>query len=490
MVFQTPDFYSAMPEIFVAGMIVLMLLVLSFVKQKAEVGYYLSQLTALVMIALSYVSSVDDASVVNTFNDMYVDDSISDVLKMLTGAVVSAALLYNRSYMRDRKLETMEYYLLVLFAMLGVMVMMSANSLLTVYLGVELLSLASYALVALNRDSAQSTEAAMKYFVLGALSSGMLLYGISMLYGATHTLIIRDLMTNTLEMSASMSMVMIFGLVFVVVGIGFKLGVAPFHMWVPDVYEGAPTPITLLIASAPKLGAFVIAYRVLGIGMINLAEHWQAMLMILAIVSISLGNVVAIAQTNIKRMLAYSGIAHMGFMLLGLASAGRAGSFLSTHAYAASMFYSMTYALTTLAAFGILLLLSRTGFEAEEVADLRGLNRRNSWWAAMMAIVMFSMAGIPFFVGFFSKFFILQATIQAGYMWIAVVAVLMSLVGAFYYLRVVKLIYFDEPLEMVPVGASWGVRTVLSLNVMLIVVLGVFPNGLFQLCSEVVFKSH
>lgn len=480
MDFQIPNFYPAIAEIFLAGMTVLVLLLTALMRRgAASMAYYLAQFAIL---ATGFITFFTSGEVGFTFGNMYIDDSVGDLLKVFSCFGTSLVLLYNRRYMADRNLETPEYYMLVMFVLLGICVLISAGSLITVYLGLELLSLGSYALVAIDRDSSRSTEAAMKYFVLGALASGLLLYGISMVYGATGTLSIIDVARALFEGQANRT-VLLFGLVFVVAGVCFKLGVVPFHMWIPDVYQGAPTSITLLVASAPKVAAFAMAIRLLAIGMWDLADQWQTMLLFVGIASIILGNLAAIAQTNIKRMLAYSGISHMGFLLLGFACGVVDGErHFVYNAYGSAMFYSLTYLISTLAGFGILLLLSRAGFEAENIDDLKGLNRRSSWWAAMMAIVMFSMAGIPFFVGFFSKFFILQSVISAGHWWIAVVAVLFSLIGAYYYLRVVKVMFFDEPTETEPIGGSWGVRTVLSLNVLGMAALGLFPGWLMQLC--------
>jgi len=347
----------------------------------------------------------------------------------------------------------------------------------------ELLSLALYAMVALERDSARATEAAMKYFVLGALASGLLLYGISMIYGATGTLEISSVAQSIYHQAGNRTVLM-FGLVFVVAGLAFKLGVVPFHMWIPDVYQGAPAAITLFIASAPKLAAFAMAMRLLVNGLFELAEQWQSMLMFLAVLSIVLGNLAAIAQTNLKRMLGYSGISHMGFMLLGLMSGVVGGDrHFALNAYSSSMFYVISYVMMSMASFGVILLMSRSGFEAETLDDFRGLNKRNSWFAGVMAMVMFSMAGIPFFIGFFAKFSVLQAVVAAGYIWLAILAVVMSLIGAFYYLRVVKLMFFDEPADTAPITATLDMRVLLSLNGVAIAALGLMPQTLMSLCA-------
>jgi len=411
---------------------------------------------------------------------------MSNVLKFTSYIAVSVTLVYSRQYLHDRGLLRGEFLTLLLFSLLGMMVMISANSFLTIYLGLELMSLCLYSLVALNRDSALSTEAAMKYFVLGALASGLLLYGMSMLYGATGTLTISDVAQQlaVLAKDSTQHMFLIFGLVFVVCGIAFKLGVVPFHMWIPDVYHGAPTAVTLIVGSAPKLAAFAMAIRVLNGGLIELAYDWQQMLVILAVLSMAVGNITAIAQTNLKRMLAYSTIANMGFMLLGLVSGYVNGNLLSRDdAYAASMFYAVVYVITVVGAFGMLLFLSRKGFECENLEDMRGLNRRNPWYAFVMLVLMFSLAGIPPTAGFYAKLVVLQATVSAGQIWLAVVAVILSLIGAYYYLRIVKLMYFDEPKEGWPAIAAGGtMRVLLSANGLALLALGLMPKYLMDLC--------
>lgn len=481
MNFVIPDFYPAAAELFVVAMSFVILLAGTFSKQPRNVVYALSQLTLIGAAAITLFTM--DGQVSFTFSNMYVDDLMGDFLKLILYFAVAIALLYSRSYMHERKIETTEYYVLVIFATLGMMVMITANHFLTIYLGLELLSLASYAMVALLRDSARATEAAMKYFVLGSLASGLLLYGISMLYGAAGTLEISGV-AQAIYQQAGNKTVLMFGLVFIVAGLAFKLGVVPFHMWIPDVYHGAPTSITLFIASAPKLAAFAMAMRLLVNGLFEFAEQWQSMLMVLAVLSIVLGNLAAIAQSNLKRMLGYSGISHMGFMLLGLVSGVVGGDrHFALNAYSSAMFYVVSYVLTSLASFGVLLLLSRAGFEAETLDDFKGLNKRNSWFAGVMAMVMFSMAGIPFFVGFFAKFSVLQAVVAAGYIWIAILAVVMSLIGAYYYLRVVKVMFFDEPLDATPLTAPADMRVLLSLNGIAIAGLGLVPQGLMSLCA-------
>jgi NADH-quinone oxidoreductase subunit N len=374
-----------------------------------------------------------------------------------------------------------EFYALVLFSLVGMMIMVSGQSMITLYIGLELLSLSLYALVALDRDNARATEAAMKYFVLGALASGMLLYGMSMIYGMTGSLNIADINTALMNGSANHA-VLILGLVFIVAGLAFKLGAVPFQMWVPDVYEGSPTAMTMLISSVPKLAAFAFIIRMLVQGLQTLAVDWQGMLVIMAVLSIVLGNITAIAQTNLKRMLAYSTISHVGFVLYGLMSA-------SMNGFISSMFYIVSYVTMTLAGFGMILLLSRKGFEAEKLDDLKGLNQRSPWHAFLMLIVMFSMAGIPPTLGFYAKFSVLQAALQAGFLWLVVFAVLMAVIGAFYYLRVIKLMYFDEPLDHSPIQAPIDMRVALGFNALALLVIGLMPEGLMELCAYAISKS-
>ncbi len=476
--FVIPDFYPAAAEIFLLVMLCSILLIdLVLPASRRWLIAFLAQATLVGCALISYIMLID-GQVVLTFSNMFVSDSLGSLLKLLTAIAVMFVLTYNRAYLALRGLEKTEYYVLVLSATLGMMVLISASHLVSVYLGLELLSLSLYALVALDRDSARATEAAMKYFVLGALASGLLLYGMSMIYGATGTLEIGAIAQSMYQGTANKS-VLLFGLVFLMAGLAFKLGVAPFHMWIPDVYHGAPTPIALLIGSAPKLAAFAMAMRLLVYGLFDLASQWQMMLLIMAVLSIALGNLAAIAQTNLKRMLAYSTISHMGFVLLGLLS-GVAGGGVDPNraiaAYSASLYYVIVYVLMSLGAFGMILLLSRSGHEAEEIDDFKGLNQRSPWYAAMMAIVMFSMAGIPFFVGFWAKFLVLLAVIDAGMLWLAIFAVVFSLFGAFYYLRIVKLMYFDAPEDKSPIRAGFDMRLLLSINGLSIAALGMFPQ--------------
>jgi NADH-quinone oxidoreductase subunit N len=484
MNFAMPDLYPASAEIFILLMACALLLVDVFVgKDRRWLVYLMTQLTLAGCFGITFFTL--DGQGATTFSNMFIDDLMADVLKLVLYPSVAAMLVYSRRYLATRNLDSGEFHVLVLFATLGMMVMISASHFLTVYLGLELLALSLYALVAIDRDCARATEAAMKYFVLGAMASGLLLYGMSMVYGAVGSLELYEIGQRIASGSGNKA-VLVFGLVFVVAGLAFKLGVVPFHMWVPDVYQGAPTPVTLFIGSAPKLAAFAIVLRMLVTGLAELAEHWQTMLMILAALSIALGNLAAIAQTNLKRMLAYSAISHMGFMLLGLL-AGLTGSTgvldplrAAINAYSAAMFYAIAYVLMSLGAFGMILLLSRAGFEAENIEDFKGLNKRSPWFAAIMMILMFSMAGVPFFIGFFAKFAVLQAVVAAKHVWLAVFAVLFSLIGAFYYLRVVKVMYFDAPADAAPLEAPRDMRILLSLNGLAVAVLGLLPGGVFE----------
>ncbi len=465
----------AYPELFLLGMVCVILVADLFVSDDNRViTYALTQLALAGCIAITYVTS--SAEPAYTFSGMFVDDLMSDVLKLLVYAAVMVTLVYSRAYVAARGMFGGEFFALTLFATLGMMVMISANHLLTLYLGLELQALSLYAMVALRRDSPVATEAAMKYFVLGALASGMLLYGMSMLYGATGTIEITRIAQIIFEGSGK-DVVLVFALVFIVAGLGFKLGAAPFHMWVPDVYHGAPTAVTLLIGSAPKLAAFAFIMRLLvqGLGAEQLVEEWQQMLIVMAVLSLAIGNITAIAQTNLKRMLAYSTIGHMGFLLLGILSGDLIG-------YSAGMFYVVVYVLMNLGSFGMIMVLSRSGFEAENLEDFKGLSTRSPWYAFMMLLLMFSMAGVPPTVGFFAKLEVLKAVINAGYVWLAVIAVLFALIGAFYYVRLVKLMYFDAPVDTAPIEPRGDVRVLMSANGLAMLVFGIMPEPLMALC--------
>jgi NADH-quinone oxidoreductase subunit N len=418
------------------------------------------------------------------FNGLFVADFLSHVVKLVFYAAVSATLVYSRQWLLDRGLLRGEFFSLLLFSLLGMMLLASANSFLTVFLGLELMSLCLYAMVALNRDSALATEAAMKYFVLGALSSGLLLYGMSMIYGATGTLSIPEVAASVGALATRDHNFLVFGLVFVVAGVAFKIGVVPFHMWIPDVYQGAPTPVTLVIGSGPKLAAFAMAIRLLVNALPALAADWQQMLALLAILSMAVGNITAIAQSNLKRMLAYSTIAHMGFMLLGLLSGVVEGNTLNRDAaYSAALFYVIIYTVMSVGAFGMLCLLSRAGLDCENLEDMRGLNRRNPWYAALMLLLMLSLAGLPPTAGFYAKLAVFNAAVSAGYIWLAVAAVLLSLIGAYYYLRVVKLMYFDEPKDAVPAAAPAHGGILMSVNGLALLFFGIVPGPLMDLCT-------
>jgi NADH-quinone oxidoreductase subunit N len=463
----------AYPEIFLTIMISGILVLDLFLSDRQRaISYWLTLLTLLGCAVITVATFGFGA--LPAFNGMFIDDPMSDVLKLTVYIAVIAVLVYTRQYTEVRGLFRGEFLVLVLLSTLGMMVMISASHFLTLYLGLELMSLSLYAMVALDRDSPISTEAAMKYFVLGALSSGLLLYGMSMIYGTTGALALNEIAYAILGADVNRT-VLTFGLVFVVAGIAFKLGAAPFHMWVPDVYHGAPTAVTLFIASATKLAAFAFTLRLLVEGLQQLAADWQGMLMLLAIISIAIGNITAIAQTNLKRMLAYSSIAHMGYMLLGVLSG-------TLNGYASAMFYVVVYVLMSLGTFGMIILLSREGFEADNLDDFRGLNQRSPWYAFIMLLLMFSMMGVPPAVGFYAKLAVFQAVLEAGFVWLAVAAVLLSVVGAYYYLRLIKLMYFDEPSERTPLAPRRDMRIVMGANGLAILLLGIVPQPLMALC--------
>lgn len=485
------DFALATPEILLLIFGLAILLIDVFSNDPERKPTYVLTLLALGVLTVVSVVQWNDGSVGRTFHGMYVSDNLGHLLKIASYIAVAATLIYGRVYAQARDmLRSGELYVLTLMALLGQMVMISAGNLLSVYLGLELMSLALYALIALRRDDVVATESAMKYFVLGALASGFLLYGMSMMYGATGHLDITEI-SRVIAAGEQQHMALVFGVVFLVAGLAFKLGAVPFHMWVPDVYQGSPTAVTLILGAAPKLAAFAITLRLLVEGLHELAPDWQPMLMILAVLSLAIGNLTAIVQTNFKRMLAYSTISHVGFVLLGLMSGAVAGQpNASAEAYGAALFYMLVYVLTTLGTFGMVLLLSRKGFECEQIDDLKGLNRRSPWHAALLLLLMFSLTGIPPMVGFYAKLAVLQVLVQAGHVWLAVVAVLFSLIGAFYYLRVVKVVYFDEPVgDAHKIEAGRGQCALLSLNGGLILLLGILPGGLMALCVHAIQTS-
>lgn len=486
--------YAAFPEILLLVMACVIALVDLGVKTPMRgVTHLLTMLTLAVLAVFLGVYASSGATVV-AFGGMVVSDPMGNWLKCFATIALMATLVYGRQYASQRDmLRGGELFTLSLFALLGMYVMISGHNFLVIYLGLELLTLSSYALVALRRDDLKATEAAMKYFVLGALASGFLLYGLSMVYGATGSLDLAEVMQAIAGGEATLKgsqQVLVLGLVFVVSGLAFKLGAVPFHMWVPDVYEGAPTVVALLIGGAPKLAAFAIVIRLLVEGLMPLAFDWQQMLAVLSVLSLLVGNLAAIAQTNLKRMLAFSTISHMGFLLLGLlAGVVQGDSSNAANAYGSSMFYVVTYVLTTLGTFGVILLLSRSGFESDNIADLAGLNQRSPLYAGVMAICMFSLAGVPPLVGFYAKLAVLQALLassQAFYIGLAVFAVVMSLIGAFYYLRVVKVMYFDAPTQTAAIEAGLDARSLLSVNGALVLVLGIVPGGLMTLCAQAI----
>jgi NADH-quinone oxidoreductase subunit N len=488
------NLFAAAPEIALLAAAGIVMVADLFVSDARRNVTYALTLVALVLVSALCAHFLRNDVVQYAFGGMYVTDPMANVLKLFAALCTALTLVYAQGYARDRGIWKGEIFTLALFVLLGIFVMISANNLLVIYLGLELQALALYALVALRRDDARATEAAMKYFVLGALASGFLLYGMSMLYGAAGTLDLNELARRIAGGQVASRPALVLGTVFIVAGLGFKFGAVPFHMWVPDVYHGAPTPMTVLIGSAPKIAAFAIAFRLLVEGLLPLAVDWQKMLVVLAVGSLAIGNVTAIAQSNLKRMLAYSTIGQMGFVLLAMLSGVVGGDTMATaNAYSAAMFYVITYAITTLGTFGIIMLLARQGFEAEEIADLRGLNRRSPWYAFVMLLLMFSLAGVPPTVGFYAKLVVLQALLgsgmSSGMVWLAVIAVLFSLVGAFYYLRVVKVIYFDEPAETVPIVAAQDMRVALSANGVFVLVLGVIPQYLLALCANAMIKT-
>jgi NADH-quinone oxidoreductase subunit N len=471
------DILILLPELYLVAAACLLLLLDAFMKaEQRPLLHWLS--IAVLLVAIYLVVGGQPSQPVTAFSGMFVRDGVAEVLKVFALLCTALVFVYAKPYLTDRKLFVGEYYTLSIFAVIGIMLLVSAGNLITVYLGLEQLTLSSYALVALNRDSRLSSEAAIKYFVLGALASGMLLYGMSMVYGATGTLDLARL--HLAAGHTGMPHLLVFGLIFMIVGIAFKLGAAPFHMWIPDVYQGSPTAVTIFIGSAPKLAAFGMAYRLLESGLGDLSQHWQLMLACLAVLSLAIGNIVAIVQSNLKRLLAYSTISHMGYLLLGLVNAGPEG-------YASALFYAISYALMGTAAFGIILALARAGFECEEIDDLKGLNQRSPWAAFLMMLVMFSLAGVPPLFGFFAKLLVLQAAIHAGFLWLAIVGAVFAIIGLYYYLRVVKVMYFDKPVEgtEIRLQGDVSVRLVLSLNVLALLVLGFAWGPLFGWCQRV-----
>ncbi len=476
---NTTNMLLAAPEFWVLTMACVILIADLFIREERRGIIHMMAMITLIFAAIitvrgDYLSAGLRSA--TAFNGSFIRDPMGDVLKLFSYFVLGMVYIYSKFCLRQFRMFRADFYTLSLFALLGVMLLISANSLVMIYLGLEMTALSTYALVAYDRESKRGSEAAMKYFVLGSMASGMLLYGMSMIYGATGSMDLQQISVAISNQDGD-NVMLVFGLAFLVVGLAFKLGVVPFHMWIPDVYEGAPVAVTLFISSIPKMAGFAMAYRLLYTGLGDLHGDWQQMLSILAVLSIVLGNLAAIAQTNIKRMLAYSTISHMGFILMGLLPGTAEG-------FGASMYYVIVYSLMSAGAFGMVILLSARGVEAEQLDDFKGLNQRNSWYAAIMAMVMFSMAGVPVFVGFFAKWLVIKAALDAGLMWLAISAVVFSVVGAFYYLRVVKLMYFDEPVTGSTIDAPVDFRAAISLNGIMMLGLGIFSSSLIAVCMS------
>ena len=497
LVIPNINLIPAYPEVFLVIAASAVLLVDMFLTDARRLVTYWMTLAILAVCAVLSATYLAGGETWYTFGNMFVADPMANLLKLATSLTMIVTLVYSHDYLVERGIVSGErggeFYPLVLFAVLGQFVMISANNFLSVYLGLELMSLAFYAMIALRRDHTASTEASMKYFILGALASGFLLYGMSMLYGATGTLDL-TVLAKQLDSGIANRTILVFGVVFIVSGLAFKLGAVPFHMWIPDVYQGAPSAVTLVVGGAPKLAAFAIVLRLLVEGMIALAFDWQQMLTILAVLSLALGNLAAIAQTSVKRMLGYSTISHMGFLLLGmLAGIINGNAYSASSAYSASLFYAVVYALTTCAAFGVLLAMSKNGYEADHIDDFKGLHKRSPWAALVMLVTMFSLAGVPPTVGFYAKFSVLAAAFATGAVWLVVFAVMMSLIGAYYYLRIVKLMYFDAPVADAGVsGAGTGrldARIVLIANGLALIVLGIVPDALMQACVAAMART-
>ncbi|VAX00475.1 NADH-ubiquinone oxidoreductase chain N [hydrothermal vent metagenome] len=470
--FEALDLLQILPEIFILSMACIIMVVDLYVSQENRgITYMLSQLT--LVVAGFLIFNMPTTQAVYAFNNTYVHDQMSDILKIVVLICTFAVFLYSKEYLRARNIFKGEFFVLALFAVLGMMILISAHNLLTIYLGLELMSLSLYAMVALHRDSMVATESAMKYFILGAIASGMLLYGMSLLYGISGSLDLAEI--NASLSNSDNKLIIAFTIVFLIVGVAFKLGAVPFHMWVPDVYDGAPTAVTIFIGTAPKVAAFAMLIRLMVDTLGPLHSQWQDILILLAIMSMAIGNIVAIAQVNIKRMLAYSTVSHVGFLLLGVISGTQQG-------YAASMFYTITYVVMGLGGFGMILFMSRAGFEADKLNDFKGLNERSPWFAGVMLIFMFSMAGVPPFLGFWGKWFVLKEIVAVDLTWLAVVAVLFSVIGAYYYLRMIKVMYFDKPETTDKIISSADMRLLLSSNALAVLAVGLYPTMLMMVC--------
>lgn len=476
MMISIEDFAAAIPECFVLVMACVILLLDLFIPKSAKIlTYVFVQLTLIIAAVLSVIAY--EHPVLVAFNGMFILDNLAVILKVGICLSSAFAFAYARGYMGKTTILYAEFYLLGLFSVLGMMVLVSAHNLIGLFLGLELFSLPVYAMVALRRESPVCSEAAIKYFVIGSLASGLLLYGLSMLYGATKSLDIAAISQVIMQTSTQHDVILMLGLVFIVAGIAFKLGAAPFHMWAPDVYEGAPTPVVLFLGTGPKLAGLGLALRLLADAMSGLSINWHDLLVVVALLSMAVGNLAAIAQTNLKRMLAYSSIAHMGYMTLGLLTATPQG-------YGAALFYAITYALMTLGAFGLVLIMNYSGYEASQIDDLRGLNSRNPWLALMMLLILFSLAGVPPIVGFMAKVAVLEALIHVHEVWLAAVALLFAIIGAYYYIRVVKVMYFEQPIDNRPLVYSRDMQIAFTVNGLLLLALGLMPGLLFTLCQS------
>lgn len=474
------EILPVLPEIAVFAMACVILIADLYVSPRSRnLSYLLAQATLILAAVLTLVVSTTNGIF---FGGTFVADPLSALLKLAIYLLTFFVFAYSREYLAQRDLLRSEYFVLGLFGVVGMMVMVSASHFLTLYLGLELLSLSLYAMIAFQRDSASATEAAMKYFVLGAMASGMLLYGMSMLYGVAGSLELSTVGQRVATVGAN-DIVLIFGLVFIVVGVAFKVGLVPFHMWVPDVYHGAPTAVTLYIGTAPEIASFALVIRLLIGGLQGLSASWADMLIILAVLSMALGNVIAIAQTNIKRMLAYSAISHMGFFLLGILSATAEG-------YSSALFYVLTYTVMSLGAFGIVILLSRQGFEAEQLDDFKGLNQRRPWYAFLMLLLMISLAGVPPTIGFYAKLLVIQSLVGVGLVWLAVASVIFAVIGAYYYLRVVKLMYFDDPADATAIDGPKDLRFLISLNALALVAVMPWIGTIIDWCDAAVRSLH
>jgi NADH-quinone oxidoreductase subunit N len=473
--FDTSTIWAAAPEIFLLSAIVIVLLLdLILAKPFKKITYYLTQISLFVTAILAF-NLINQPTII-IFSGSFILDNMAATFKVFMALASMVAMVYTSHYLTQHKLFRGEYFVLVLLSILGMMVMVSGYSLLTLYLGLEILSLSLYTLIAIARSRAGAVEAALKYFVLGAIASGLLLYGMSMIYGISGSLNISDIanFASGVNLATREVLILNFGLVFLVIGIAFKLGAVPFHMWVPDVYEGAPTSVTLFLSTVPKIAAVAMLIRLLVDGLGSMHAYWADLFMFLAILSIGLGAVVALMQTNIKRMLAYSTISHVGFILLGFVTGVISG-------YGAAVFYVLVYVLMSLAAFGMIILLNKKGFEADKISDFKGLSKHSPWFALMMLIIMLSMAGVPPFVGFYAKLFILQQVISAGFLTIAIIAVIFSVISAYYYLQVIKSMYFEQADKKITLVAPMDMQLVLSINAILILVVGLFPNFWMEL---------